>query len=134
MEIDVMKSFKYIFGAVLLLAGLSACSDDSSDPVAPPLTNQTRTLEVSEEAWTYLNLTTGEVVGTSPLGDETADEQWKNRTDWDLAFCGDMVRTNSGTSGRGQGGLQVLDEPYATVLEAPYEGYAVDTDDNEVWK
>ena len=129
-----MKRLKYLAGATLLTLGLFSCSDDSSDPAAPPLTNQTRTFQVSGEAWTYFNLTTGQVVGTSLLGDEAADAQWKSRTDWDVAFCGDMVRTNSGTSGRGQGGLQVIDQPYGSVLEAPYAGYAVDTDDNEIWK
>ena len=129
-----MKTLKYLGGVLLLTAFLTACQDDSSDPATPPLTHQTRTLEVSDTTWTYLNLERGQVVGTSALGDAQADAQWKNRTDWDLAFCGDLVRTNSGTSGHGQGGLQVLDQPYESLLEAPYDGYAVDTDDHEVWK
>ena len=129
-----MNILKMLCGAALLCAGLSACQDDAAAPATPPLVNQTRTVGVEEENWTYLNLESGEVVGTSALGDETADAQWKNRKDWDVAFCGDMVRTNSGTSGNGKGGLQVLDQPYETVLEAPYDGYAVDQGDNEIWK
>ena len=129
-----MKILNTIWVAGLLLFSFCSCSDDSTEAVTPPLVNQTRTVQVEEENWTYLNLERGQVVGTSVLGDEKADAQWKNRTDWDVAFCGDMVRTNSGTSGIGQGGLQVLDQPYESVLEAPYDGYAVDKDDNEIWK
>ena len=29
----------------------------------------------------------------------------KNRLNWDLAFCGNKLRTNSGTSGNGHGGV-----------------------------
>lgn len=50
----------------------------------------------------YFNLRTGERFNTlSPNQDITEGEQ-KERTDWDLAFCGYRLRTNSGTSGIGQ--------------------------------
>lgn len=54
--------------------------------------------------WIYFNLRTGEIFNkTSPNSDISEGEQY-NRLDWDLAFCGYRLRTNSGTSGQGQGG------------------------------
>ena len=129
-----VKGLPRFVAFVLLCAFLSACHDVSSDPGTLPLSHQTRTITVGEHSWTYVNLTTGQVVGTSALDDAQADAQWQMRTDWDVAFCGDMIRTNSGTSGNGSGGLQVIDVPYEALDEAPYSGYAVDTDDNEIYK
>lgn len=55
--------------------------------------------------WTYISLESGEVVGTSVLGDEGADAAWSAREDWDIAVCDSLFRTNGGTSGPGQGAL-----------------------------
>lgn len=55
--------------------------------------------------WTYISLESGEVVGTSSLGDEGADAVWAHRDDWDIAVCDSLVRTNGGASGMGQGAL-----------------------------
>ena len=60
---------------------------------------------VNDQVWTYFSLSTGTIVGTSAFGSTQSDEEWKKRTDWDMAICGKYVRTNSGTSGNGQGGL-----------------------------
>ena len=59
--------------------------------------------------WLYFNLRTGETFnGDKPAvkGDKTGiyEGDQKERLDWDLAFCGYVMRTNSGTSGIGQGG------------------------------
>lgn len=55
--------------------------------------------------WTYISLESGEVVGTSVLGDEGADAAWAHRDDWDIAVCDSLIRTNGGASGMGQGAL-----------------------------
>lgn len=127
-----MKTLKYIFAIFCLTGALTACSDDTQE-AAPVPENRTQSIQVSEENWTYVSLENGQVVGTSALGDEKADADWKNRQDWDIAFCRNMVRTNGGTSGNGQGGLQVVDQAYGSLTEAPADGYAVDRDDNEIW-
>ncbi len=49
-------------------------------------------------------------------------------TKWDLAFATTKIRTNSGTSGPGQGGAIVLSSAdFDTVSQAPYSGYSYDT-------
>src|SRR5690606_24970224 len=40
-------------------------------------------------------------------------------TQWDLAFRGTTILTNSGTSGPGQGGARIVAAPFEQVAEAP---------------
>lgn len=54
--------------------------------------------------WLYYNLATGETRNVlAPNREWTEGDQLKS-LDWDIAFCGYRVRTNSGTSGPGNGG------------------------------
>lgn len=53
--------------------------------------------------WIYFNLRTGERFNTLGPNQDIPEGKQKERTDWDLAFCGYRLRTNSGTSGTGQG-------------------------------
>ena len=119
---------------ILVVGGLlftTACSNDEKQPA--PAVDLTVSFQVQERMWTYLQLESGQVVGTSALGDEAADAEWKKRTDWDIAFCGDLIRTNGGTSGNGEAAFQVVERPYQQVEEAPANGYQADTDDVEIW-
>ena len=122
---------------LLALAGcaiLAGCASDGSDGKTPaPEPAQVKTLTVeglSDDQWVYISLETGKKIGTSPLGDAAQDAAWKARTDWDIAFCGELVRTNGGTSGNGQGAIQrVENKSFNALDEAPADGYATDTDD-----
>ena len=58
--------------------------------------------------WIYFNLRTGESFNTYTVNKDIKEGEQINRTDWDLAFCGYTMRTNSGTSGIGQGGAADL--------------------------
>lgn len=89
-------------------------------------------VNVSDDQWSYISLETGKVIGTSTLGDAEADAQWKSRTDWDIAVCGDMIRTNSGTSGDGKGGIALSPSAYDALDEAPASGYSTDEKNVEV--
>ncbi len=79
---------------------------------------RTFTVDAKEgEVWTYVDLRRGEVVA------ETAS----TTAGWDVAFSRTRVRTNSGTSGPGQGGAVdagVVD--FDAVREAPTAGYQAD--------
>ena len=58
---------------------------------------------------------------------EVSDPQASN--DWDIAFNRYYVKTNSGTSGKGQGGALKTDKTdFAAVTEAPTDGYLVDVE------
>lgn len=99
-----MKTMKHRL-LLLALAGcaiLAGCASDGSDDKGPaPEPAQVKTLSVeglSDDQWVYISLETGRKIGTSPLGDAAQDAAWKARTDWDIALCGELIRTNGGTS------------------------------------
>lgn len=117
--------------AVFAVALFTACSDKDSgggSGVQKAVMN-TVSITVSDSTWTYFSLQTGRQVGTSALADEQADAAWAEREDWDFALCSDMLKTNSGTSGSGQGGVQAVIRLNFNALEqAPASGYVVDAD------
>ena len=45
-------------------------------------------------------------------------------------LCGELIRTNGGTSGNGQGAVQrVQNKSFNALDQAPADGYTTDTDD-----
>ena len=104
---------KHFIQTVFALAGiivLASCSSDENNGSDAPATDTELTVSgISDTEWTYISLENNTVVGSSAKDDTEADAQWAKRTDWDIAICGDMLRTNSGTSGNGEGGIRRLD-------------------------
>lgn len=85
---------------------------------------------LSDDRWTYFSFSESKVVGTSEFGSGEEDSLWAGRDDWDIAICGEFLRTNSGTSGIGNGGIQrntITD--FYNLTEAPDDGYLEDVDD-----
>lgn len=118
-----MKKILYILTA-LVLAG--ACGDGKSEGT-PLLQGEVTLNGLSADKWTYFSLETGSVVGQSTFADEQEDASWAARTDWDLAICGDRLKTNGGTSGKGLGGiLRDTQESFLSLEEAPADGYLND--------
>lgn len=118
----------FLFAILSLMLLVSACSSDSPESggvkkgkenVATPIAND-------NSKWTYYSLENNKLVGTSNFSDSIADKQWAARDDWDIAVCGDLIRTNGGDSGAGQGGIQEASEDYSTLKKAPEGGYATD--------
>ncbi len=75
----------------------------------------TKALEVKEKditdynKWYYFSFATGKFVGTGDTDPAKGDDaKWAKRTDWDIAFHRYDVRTNGGTSGKGQGAILKL--------------------------
>lgn len=60
--------------------------------------------------WLYFNLETGQSFNAEGVGQDIREGEQYDRLDWDLAFCGYTLRTNSGSSGIGQGGAVDLGE------------------------
>lgn len=105
----MMKDFKSVLLLILSVFAISCQSDKDSGNTKLP--DSELTVEsVSDTYWTYISLDRNEVVGTSPLDFPESDEEWRQRSDWDIAVCGDMLRTNSGTSGIGDGGIVRIDD------------------------
>ena len=96
---------KQIILLFVILLSVSCASDKSKVHDEKVITIQ----GINETHWTYFSLSKGEVVGTSLFGSQEEDEIWKNRKDWDFAICGEYLRTNSGTSGIGEGGIIYMD-------------------------
>lgn len=74
-----------------------------------------------------VSLSAREVVGSSSLGDAREDALWMLRTDWDIAFCNGMIRTNSGSSGKGKGGITWTPVDYDDVDNLRAPSYQTDT-------
>ena len=72
-----------------------------------------------DEKWVYLNRRSGEFVEPSEPKDSKA---------WDLGFKSTMMRTNSGTSGDGDGGAIAPEgaDALSAISTAPQSGYTVD--------
>ena len=83
--------------------------------------------------WMYFNLRTGKIYNEHFSGEDIKEGEQKERSDWDIAFCGYHLRTNSGTSGNGMGGVADLGygnyEKWTDVSQIP-EGteWVTDTD------
>lgn len=122
----IRKRFFFVLLVATLL--LASCGENHDvSPADSPVGKQGEmALPVDDAHWTYYSLEQGKIMGTSLFGDGNEDARWKQRTDWDIAVCGDLLRTNSGSSGMGEGGLQVLDRAFPSVEEAPRSGYTVD--------
>ena len=54
------------------------------------------------------------------MNNKEQDAQWASRKDWDIAICGDYIKTNGGTSGNGFAGAQInTTSTYDALTEAP---------------
>lgn len=86
--------------------------------------------------WLYFNLRTGQVFNQKAPNQEIKEGEQLTRTDWDFAFCGYHIRTNSGTSGPGRGGAFDLGageyDRWQTVAQLPADARWV-TDTREIY-
>ncbi|QGY47600.1 hypothetical protein GM418_29205 [Maribellus comscasis] len=129
-----MKNEKLLLRLLIitLFSGLLiSCDDDdgSEEDLPQAAMYNTLTLDAQERTlWHYFNFEDGNIVGTGSADPQDGDDAtWKQRTDWDLAFHRNDVRTNSGVSGIGQGGmLEATETDFEEVLVAPASGYTVD--------
>ena len=120
---------KINFLALGLLLSMSflftSCNDD--DNIVPVEAKEVIIDASDYTKWVYFSFEEGKIVGKS-AADETRDA-----LDWDIAFHRYNFRTNSGTSGSGQGGLlestgNTGQIGWENVVEAPETGYKVDKD------
>lgn len=123
-----MKRLLNILTTTLLLA---ACATDNADNGI--VSEGLLTIPNVADQWTYVSLTEGRVVGTCSLTDTVAQRQWAMRTDWDLATCNGMIRTNGGDSGSGQGAAAVSPLPYEQTDATQPAHYVNDRDSVAVW-
>lgn len=86
--------------------------------------------------WYFFSFEEGKVIGSCDAQDEQAYAKWYDRMDWDLAFHRQNIKTNSGISGVGRGGILEYEQEsfdFEAIAEAPTEGYAVDVPDSVIY-
>ncbi len=112
--------------SLVITAVMAACSSES--PSSGIISEGVAIIPHVPGHWTYFSLTRGTTVGQCSLRDTVAQAQWKQRTDWDIAICNGMLRTNSGASGIGQGGIYRVEGEYGDIEELAAPRYSTDKD------
>lgn len=104
------KNLNYILFFLIGCLGVTSCVDyDEIQPFAgKTLPRKSGYTTGVTNDWIYFNLRTGEMFNENAVNGDIREGEQYNRTDWDLAFCGHVLRTNSGTSGIGKGGAADL--------------------------
>ena len=113
--------------AALLVMGLTSCGGDEGGD-SPSPADRVMHVQLRPDTWTYISLTKGVAVGTSDLGDTDADKAWHDRTDWDVALCNGAIRTNGGTSGKGQGAIMSTPQSFDNVDPSAITSLHADAD------
>ncbi len=122
-----VKILKTVLLALISASLLFSCRSGSGPE--PVVESEVTIGGLTVDKWVYFSIKTGETVGTSTFLSETEDAEWSARRDWDFAICGDYLKTNSGSSGEGRGGiLRDGTHNFQTLTEAPSEGYLTDTE------
>lgn len=121
-----MNSKHFLYGGLCLLS-VTACSSEE-EAISVPTDSYLNVSGLTNTRWHYVSLAAGKVIGTSLFGSVREDSAWAQRLDWDLALCGALIRTNSGTSGKGQGGLKKITGTSYEFIEFP----SPDTFDTDV--
>jgi hypothetical protein len=133
------QPFQSIAVAVLGMACLFSCDnkDDLFQKSEPR--EGLAILDCSNYArWKFFSFSQGDTLGGCDAGNEADYEAWSKRTDWDLAFHRQDVKTNSGASGTGKGGIleynfngQSFD--FEAVTTAPQDNYSIDVQDSIIY-
>lgn len=108
--------------AVVLILTFAACRKESVKTVPVPVESE-ETIQLKVGYWTYYNIKNSETVGYGLIGDSIDDSEWYLRKDWDIAFSETGIRTNSGTSGNGDGGIRIMPEVPDSLNLSEYEEY-----------
>lgn len=122
------KTDNLLFAALVAMSiGLTACSSNNGGD-SPSSNERVMRVQLHPDTWTYISLGNGTTVGTSNLGDTEADKSWHDRTDWDVALCNGAIRTNGGTSGKGQGAIMSTPQSFDNVDPSAITSLHADAD------
>ncbi|MGV4461789.1 HmuY family protein [Ornithobacterium rhinotracheale] len=117
------KSILAIAGALVMFS-CSSSDDDNGKKVVDGNAGvvEVQTSAKSYDKWTYYSIEQGK---------EVAIENPKESLAWDIAFHRGDVKLNGGASGKGKGeAIKLTTTDFATVTEAPAEGYVKDVKAN----
>lgn len=89
---------------ICLLTLFSSCVTYDAEPFKGKVLPRTTGYSTGvTNDWLYINLRTGQMFNKYNVNEDIIEGAQKDRLDWDIAFCGYRIRTNSGTSGKGMG-------------------------------
>ncbi|MDR0768321.1 MAG: HmuY family protein [Dysgonamonadaceae bacterium] len=132
-----MKHSSIIYYLLALLGAVSCVEYDAEPFTGKIMPRATGYSSGVTDDWIYFNLHTGEVFNKYMPNEDIREGEQFNRTDWDLAFCGYHMRTNSGTSGCGQGGAIDLGygdyDRWKTVAQLPTNAEWITDTDTDVY-
>lgn len=133
MKTNVLKIFVLAAFALLLVLGTNACRKHEVKQVAE--FKKVENKDITDYGkWYYFSFATGTFVGEgSAKPADGDDKRWSERTDWDIAFHRQNVRTNGGASGKGKGGIMELkEENLASVKTVPEGKFTEDEGGNKI--
>lgn len=115
----VQKTTKLLTILIALSLMVISCNKDDDNDNDNDLNATTVKIDASSYTdWVYFSFSTGGLV---------TENDPANSTSWDLGLMRHAFRTNSGTSGSGNGGvINAGAVDFDTYLEAPSNGYTVD--------
>ncbi len=96
---------RYIYSILIALLGIGCVKYEAAPFTGKVLPRRSGYINEVTNDWIYYNLRTGEIFNAQQVNSDIREGEQKTRMDWDLAFCGNKLRTNSGTSGNGRGGV-----------------------------
>lgn len=122
-----MKKNDIIILLLSLFALFASCASDE-ETISDNPNRDVVIKQLSNKTWTYVSLSKSKIMGTSAYGDLRDDEKWAKRTDWDFALCGKFIRTNSGSSGIGNGGIvKVMGINYSEITSPTTKTFVTDS-------
>ncbi|MCW9707546.1 HmuY family protein [Fodinibius salsisoli] len=122
------KTFSLPLLAAAFALLFTACDDSSTGPETGEEESQIETHTVEDLDTGYGGrMTPNDTLYYSLRENSIVDKSDSVSTQWDLAFSGTTIYTNSEASGPGDGGAIVLGQTFDATTIAPSEGYAIDT-------
>ena len=123
-SVSGLKQIMVLVTLCLLSSGFIACSDDEKEEPEVPAEAKSFTVHATStnpDDWCYFSFEKGDSVVIDKANAA------KDQT-WDIAFQRFYVRTNSGTSGNGQGGaLDTKQTTFDAVTTVPTSGFIADS-------
>jgi len=111
-----------LLSAILIPTDVNPAMFFSAETITPARVKSeivvVKDLNANTKPYTYFNFATGKDVAATEA----------KTTKWDIAFSKTTIAINGGTSGPGQGGAQVLEQPFELIKQAPKDGYKTDSE------
>lgn len=128
-----MKMFKSVLSLIIVAGFATLVSCSKSDPTPAVLTATTVSNLAADPPSGGYNPTNGQAIGVTKkftlfsfkTGAQVANTD-SATTKWDIGFNSTSIIINSGTSGPGTAGAQVVTGVFADLTAAPEAGYFVD--------